>query len=308
MKRVVIFLGLTFIPFLCFTQIPRGMTFQAIAYDEDNQRLVNQTIGVRFTFLRGSTVLYAETQSPTTNLNGLFSIVIGSGEVEAGKFDEINWKVGNISLRREYNMQGGTNYNITGEEFLYPVPYAQYAANSGPSFTIDAHGQFIPTIQVDTLEWMATNLSVTAYNDGTLISDSDVFVYGGDKANAHPYGRLYSWAAVSSSKLCPMGWRMPTKGEWEKLMVQYSGTEVKAVVPAWANYSNNRSGFSAQPGGSADGLGNYSGTLGITGHYWTATENIGGTAWSVTFIPGTEEVIIDDSFDKTVGLSVRCVR
>jgi uncharacterized protein (TIGR02145 family) len=308
MKCVTIFLGLTLIPFFCLGQIPRGMTFQAIAYDEDNQRLTNQNIGVRFTFLRGSTVLYAETQSLTTNPKGLFSLVIGNGEVETGIYEDINWKAGNISLRREYDMQGGTNYNVTGEEFLYPVPYAQYAANSGPSFTLDAHGQFIPTIQVDTLEWTATNLSVTAYNDGALISNSDVFVYEGNETNANPYGRLYTWAAVNSGKLCPVGWRIPTKREWEKLKGFYSGKEIRAVVPAWSNYSNNRSGFSAQPGGSADGQGNYSGTLGITGHYWTASENMCSTAWSVTFIPGTEEVIIDDSFDKSAGLSIRCVR
>lgn len=31
------------------------------------------------------------------------------------------------------------------------------------------------------------------------------------------YGFLYNWFAINTSKLCPEGWRMPDKEDWEQL-------------------------------------------------------------------------------------------
>jgi uncharacterized protein (TIGR02145 family) len=154
---------------------------------------------------------------------------------------------------------------------------------------------------------MAANLSVTHYNDGTPIANSDVFVYDNDNAYAPTYGRLYSWTAVNSNKLCPIGWHVPTKEEWETLFSAYpDGTVLKVATTAWNGFANNQAKFSARPGGFTDGLGMFTG-LDILGYYWTATAQ-GSAAWSVGFFPGTGNAVFEDTFEQSYGLSIRCVQ
>ena len=312
MKGLPVSLILLLLSTLSVAQIKTGMTFQAVAYNNQNRLLTNQPISVRFTFLREGVTLYAERHTLTTSSTGLFTTIVGSGTPESGTFSEIPWIEGSIRLRREFDFEGGTNYTIIGEEFLYSIPYAHVALKSlesPPSYAIDIHGQFIPTIKVGELQWTAANLSVTYYRDGSAIPASDVFVYDNLEANADKYGRLYSWTAVNSGKLCPVGWRVPTKADWESLLAVYSGKSLKAVVDSWTTHADNLSGFSVVPGGITDG----SGLLGFDGagvytYIWTATEVSSGVAWSVGFIPGIDIASLDNNYDKTFGLAVRCVK
>ncbi len=247
---------------------------------------------------------------PTTTLNGLFSVIVGAGTPVVGTYEDIPWELGAIRLKREYDLEGGTNYTITGEEFLYSIPYAHVALKSleSPSpFAIDIHGQFIPTIKVGKLHWTADNLSVTHYRDGNVIPATEVFVYDNRDSNVVKYGRLYSWNAVNSGKLCPTGWRVPTKADWESLLAAYPGKSLKAVVDTWTTNADNQSGFSAVPAGIADGVGGFDGAGGYT-YFWTGTEFSAGAAWSVGFFPGTDDAFLDNNLDKSFGLPVRCVR
>jgi hypothetical protein len=74
----------------------------------------------------GSAV-YVETQTPTTNANGLISIEIGGGSVISGVFANINWANGIYFIKTETDPTGGTNYTITGTSQLLSVPYAFHA-------------------------------------------------------------------------------------------------------------------------------------------------------------------------------------
>ena len=98
-------------------QLPQGMTFQAVIYSDDNIVMSDSVIGVSFSILRGEELLYAERHQPTTNSNGQIALIIGSGEVEMGTYSAIPWEKGNMRLRREYDVSGGTDYRIMGEEF-----------------------------------------------------------------------------------------------------------------------------------------------------------------------------------------------
>jgi uncharacterized protein (TIGR02145 family) len=311
MKGLPVSLYLLFLTTVSVAQIKTGMTFQAVAYNNQNKLLTNQPIAVRFTFLREGVTLYAERHTLTTSSTGLFTTIVGSGTPESGAFSDIPWIEGSIRLRREFDFEGGTNYTIIGEEFIYSIPYAHVALKSlesPPSYAIDIHGQFIPTIKVGELQWTAANLSVTHYRDGTAIPASHVFVYDDSEANASKYGRLYSWTAVNSGKLCPVGWRVPTKADWESLLAVYSGKSLKAVVDTWTTNADNQSSFSGVPGGIADGNGGYDGKGDYT-YIWTATEVSGSSAaWSVVFLPNTDIASLDSNNDKTFGMAVRCVK
>jgi hypothetical protein len=92
--------------------------------------------------LQGSTTgnsVYTETQSPTTNTNGLIAIEIGTGTLVNGSFANIDWANGPYFVKTETDPNGGSNYNLTGTSQFLSVPYALYAKNGLPSGS--QHGQ-----------------------------------------------------------------------------------------------------------------------------------------------------------------------
>ncbi len=108
--------------------------------------------------------------------------------------------------------------------------------------------------------WMASNLKVTRYADGTPIpeggdsySDTLPYRYAPDnnEENISAYGRLYNWAAAMHGDLqsygpdafvqgiCPDGWHLPSHNEWKtmtdtvklnKSFINYSGSVAKALA------------------------------------------------------------------------------
>ena len=110
-----------------FAQVPNKMSYQAVVRNSSNNLVVNQAVGMRISLLQGSASgasVYTETQSPTTNANGLVSIEIGAGTVLSGNFANINWANGPYFIKTETDPNGGTNYSITGTSQLLSVPYA----------------------------------------------------------------------------------------------------------------------------------------------------------------------------------------
>ena len=109
-----------------WAQSPQKMSYQAVIRNNSDQLVTNHAVGMRISILQGSssgTVVYTETQTPTTNANGLVSIEIGGG---AG-FDAINWANYTFFIKTETDPLGGTSYSITGTSQLLSVPYALHA-------------------------------------------------------------------------------------------------------------------------------------------------------------------------------------
>ena len=126
--------------FFCFVhanaQAPEQMSYQAVVRNTTNTLVTNQIVGMKVSLLQGTTngdVVYAETQTPTTNANGLISIAIGNGQAITGTFTAINWANGPFYIKTETDPTGGTNYNITGIAQILSTPYALYAKTSGSS-------------------------------------------------------------------------------------------------------------------------------------------------------------------------------
>jgi hypothetical protein len=119
-------------------QAPQRMSYQSVLRNSSNVLFANTQVGIRISVLQGTatgTAVYEETQTATTNANGLVSLQIGTGTTSTGTFATINWAAGPYFIKTETDPAGGTNYTITGTQEMLSVPYAMYAAKSGDTAT-----------------------------------------------------------------------------------------------------------------------------------------------------------------------------
>lgn len=114
-------------------QAPQKMSYQAVVRNGSNALVTSASVGFKISILQGSSSgspVYVETQTATTNPNGLASLEIGTGSIVSGTFSGINWANGPYFIKTETDPLGGTNYTISGTSQLTSVPYALFAANS----------------------------------------------------------------------------------------------------------------------------------------------------------------------------------
>jgi hypothetical protein len=114
-------------------QAPQKMSYQAVLRNASNALVTNTAVGMKISVLQGTitgTVAYAETQTPTTNVNGLVTLEIGTGTPITNTFASINWANGPYFIKTETDPAGGTNYTISGTSQLLSVPYALFSANA----------------------------------------------------------------------------------------------------------------------------------------------------------------------------------
>lgn len=195
----------------------------------------------------------------------------------------------------------------------------------------DIDGNQYKTAIIGQQEWMVENLKTARLNDRTDIpnvTDSIQWVrvtspayswYNNDISNRNFYGALYNWYAVSSGKLCPAGWRVPSDADWKVLTDFLGGTNIaggklkSTGVTHWNSPNSgatNRSGFSALPGGYRYGQYWYPASFyekGINGYFWSATEYTETHSWSRTIHTGNPKVY-RSFFTKYKGFSVRCIK
>ena len=250
MKKLLIILTALFIVLLIKAESPQKISYQAIIRNAKGELVKNQAIGMKISiyFYNKTTPVtsYAETQTPTTNENGLVSIEIGTGKVVTGVFADINWAVRAFYLKTEIDPGGKTSYSIIADTQILSVPYALHAktattAESTSTISIsgrnvelpycaDIDGNVYKTVKIGNQVWMAENLKTTRYRNGEVIPnvkdniawaalttgawcDNNYMAINGNK-----YGHLYNWYAVSDSRnLAPEGWHVPTDAEWTEL-------------------------------------------------------------------------------------------
>ena len=117
-----------------FAQAPQKMSYQAVIRNSSSVLITSTPVGMKISVLQGSstgTPVYVETQTPSTNTNGLVSLEIGTGTVITGTFATINWAAGPYFIKTETDPTGGTAYTISGTNELMSVPYALFSANAG---------------------------------------------------------------------------------------------------------------------------------------------------------------------------------
>lgn len=192
----------------------------------------------------------------------------------------------------------------------------------------DRDGNIYNTIGIGYQEWMTSNLRTTKYSDGTpipgVVADTSwtklstpaYCWYNSDSAHhTVPYGALYNWFVIETGKLCPTGWKIPSKEEFERL-INFVGdaTDAGKLLKETGNSHWNVSGFAgsdafgfkALPGGSRldDGSFDYKG---VEGNLWASDSYSTRTASYLQMLYNYNMAIQGYIFKK-YGLSVRCVK
>jgi uncharacterized protein (TIGR02145 family) len=135
MKKLFTILAAVLLTASVFAQAPQKMSYQAVIRNASNALVTSTPVGMRISVLQGTstgTAVYVETQTPSTNANGLVSLEIGTGTIVTGTFAGINWATGPYFIKTETDPTGGTIYTITGTNELMSVPYALFSANGTP--------------------------------------------------------------------------------------------------------------------------------------------------------------------------------
>ena len=130
MNKFYTFLAAILLTTSTFAQAPEKMSYQAVVRNSSDALVTNQAVGMRISILQTTatgTAVYVETQTPTTNINGLVGLEIGTGTPVTGTFAGIDWATGPYFIKTETDPTGSTTYTITGTSQLMSVPYALHA-------------------------------------------------------------------------------------------------------------------------------------------------------------------------------------
>jgi uncharacterized protein (TIGR02145 family) len=216
------------------------------------------------------------------------------------------------------------------------IPTVAVMSCPGLATVTDIDNNSYNTVLIGTQCWMASNLRVTKYNNGTIIpldnsggasgdgstewtarTSGARTVYAHNSSNLIAYGYLYNWyAATDTREICPAGWHVPSNVEWTVMRDYLNGASVaggkmKSVGTFYWNSPNigatNASGFSGLPGGRRYLNGSFV-DINSLALFWSTTENVSPNGGWAYFMGSGSGNMGSGYFNKFVGHSVRCLR
>jgi uncharacterized protein (TIGR02145 family) len=194
----------------------------------------------------------------------------------------------------------------------------------------DIDNNIYNTVTIGTQTWMVENLKTTRYRDGSSIPEvKDAIAWGNLTSGAfcwynndqatykNTYGALYNFYTTQDSRhLCPSGWHVPTRFEWETLADYLGGESIaagKLKETGTVNWKSpntgatNECGFTALPGGTRGfALGDFY-FLGEEGEFWSSTHDITFGGW-YRWITFDQIWFWNGATFENNGFSVRCLK
>ncbi len=201
--------------------------------------------------------------------------------------------------------------------------------SQSPAQTVsDADGNKYPVITIGKQIWMAENLKTTKFNDGKQIPlvkefndwkklETPAYCWLlNDIKNKEEFGALYNFYAVNTRKLCPVGWHVPSKGDWSNLELfignqNTAGAKLKEPgSDHWQNsiiVSTDEFGFTALPAGSRMLEGDFPTEAGSFAVWWSSTEFSKIAGWNRGLFYSSS-YFYGGNDNKKNGFSVRCIK
>jgi uncharacterized protein (TIGR02145 family) len=228
-------------------------------------------------------------------------------------------EIGTVSADVTEYTDSGLNY---GKYYKYRVAaytlsntsnYSESAACSAcVNCIVDYDGNVYKTIQIGSQLWMAENLKVTHYTNGTAIpnllnasewiaSSSGAYSYYDNlSGNSDTHGALYNWYAAAHYNIAPEGWHLPTDAEWQTLINYLGGNSIaggklKEVGTEYWDSPNsaatNESGFTAQASGYRDDYNGDYDNMGYSARFWAVSTYNANFAYNRTLNYNSSECV-----------------
>ncbi len=160
---------------------PPGINYQAVARDAKGQVLTNKTISLQISLFAGESGgkgTYSEIHRIKTNELGLFSLVVGKGEIVGGDFKQVPWSTMNVWMELALDETGGNNFSTINASQLMAVPYA-FHAGSASDLILESEGQEKASCQHTGLPFWTTKGNANVREDchfiGTTIHEDFIF-------------------------------------------------------------------------------------------------------------------------------------
>jgi hypothetical protein len=220
MKKLYTLIVAVLLTATTFAQAPEKMSYQAVVRDNGDALIKSLAVGMQISILQGSasgTAVYIETQTPTTNANGLVTLEIGAGTT-TDDFTTIDWSAGPYFIKTEIDVDNNASYDITGTSQLLSVPYALHAETvTQPTYNVDtfyaALGGYVIETNADGTHGLVAAMQDQGYSN--WYGTNDLL----SNANNHD---------VNGAKF--KDWRIPTKRELNLIYIK------KGSIGGFANF------------------------------------------------------------------------
>jgi len=227
----------------------------------------------------------------------------------------MGWNTSSSGAGDSYEV--GSRYTVSKNDTLYALWISNY-------FTDTRDQKKYKITIIGTQVWFAENLRYEGENKDLGVCDEDT------PAKCEIYGRKYNWATAMNLPLtcnsttcanqvqsphrgiCPVGWRIPSEADWDKLFrfadgtsgtsSPYTSNTAGLYLKAKSGWPNDGNGtdlfeFSALPIGSASNLG-----------YWTSATEANANNVRIRTMNASDGSAKWTSGTKTYTLSIRCMQ
>jgi uncharacterized protein (TIGR02145 family) len=220
-----------------------------------------------------------------------------------------------------------SSFTILLSAVVYLIISCNKKDNSTDPVT-DIEGNTYNTIRIGDQVWMAENLKTSTFSDGTEIPEVTLDIewnelttpglswYNNDEIiNKNTYGALYNYYSVISGSLCPAGWHVPSRDEWQQLRdvlgdtITGGGKLKEEGTLHWRKPNTgavNTIGFAALPSGIRYFEGTFNSISYFTS-FWSSTESDNNRAWYLSLYYN-DAVAAMNRISKKDGFSVRCIQ
>lgn len=239
-------------------------------------------------------------------------------------------RINNLTPGRKYYIRAfaknSKGYGYGNELTFYTLD------NNGEPLT-DIDGNIYKTVVIGRATWMAENLKVKRYNDGSPIiflpnvndwintNEGACCYYNNSEEGFSTFGLLYNWLAANNiKKICPDGWHLPDDNEWKAIQDTAVGTfqnsaylkeagTIEEGTGHWASPNTNAHdsfGFAALPGG----MRSFNGLFGNRdyGGYWWSAKTFSESSVLLHTLSFADIYFMSWGVSPRNGASVRCVK
>lgn len=178
-----------------------GINYQAIIRDANNNTIINSPVNLKISILNNinGDIIYSENFNLTTNNFGLINTVIGSGNVETGDFNEIDWSK-KYFVKIDLDAENTNNFETISVSKLNSVPYSCFSDKSFKAIYADTalYSKKSTIAQHKSFDFGAGNGVSTNNTNGYIVTDLSKAIINFNKSSYNNVDSIIFSAIVKS--------------------------------------------------------------------------------------------------------------